>query len=178
MGQYYKPLNVENEQWLYSHDYNNGLKLMEHSYIGNNFVGAVMALMVKGGAWFKKRIVWAGDYYGDDTSEISYYGQCKDTNKVMPQETMSMGSQEKAILVNHTKKLYVRYDEIPSNEDGMFINPLPLLTALGNGRGGGDYFGDDIDKVGIWAGDVLSIEMKVPRSKIYKKFVVKFKIEF
>ncbi len=58
MGQYYKPINIDNKQWLYSHEYNhNGLKLMEHSWIGNDFVGAVMSLMVKGGDWFKKRIV-------------------------------------------------------------------------------------------------------------------------
>ena len=66
MGQYYKPINIDNKQWLYSHDFDNGLKLMEHSWIGNNFVGAVMNLMLKGGEWFKKRIIWSGDYYGDE----------------------------------------------------------------------------------------------------------------
>ncbi len=41
MGQYYKPICLDNElkeQWVYSHDYDNGLKLMEHSYVSNNFV--------------------------------------------------------------------------------------------------------------------------------------------
>ena len=65
MGQYYKPINLDDKQWLYTHDYDTGLKLMEHSWIGNQFVGTVMSLMLKGGLWFKKRIVWAGDYYGD-----------------------------------------------------------------------------------------------------------------
>ena len=42
------------------------------------------------------------------------------------------------------------------------ISPLPLLTALGNGRGGGDYKGTEMDKIGIWARDILSVEFEVP----------------
>ena len=48
MGQYYKPCILgaaptegQHETvmaWMYSHDYDNGLKLMEHSYTDNNFV--------------------------------------------------------------------------------------------------------------------------------------------
>ncbi len=66
-------------------------------------------------------------------------------------------------------------DEMP-DKDGWVINPLPLLTACGNGRGGGDYHSQypDQDKVGIWAGDVLSIEFAVPKRKWYKKLVVSF----
>ena len=51
MGQYYKPINLDDKQWLYSHDFGDGLKLMEHSWIGNDFVGAV------GGSWDLNRIV-------------------------------------------------------------------------------------------------------------------------
>ena len=54
MGQYYHALilkdkvyDTNNEQvlaWLYSHNYSNGLKLMEHSWIGNNFVETLKIL--------------------------------------------------------------------------------------------------------------------------------------
>ncbi len=83
--------------------------------------------------------------------------------------------QQRAKLINHTKKLYVRYDEMRSN-DRWIVNPLPLLTACGNGRGGGDYRNQypDYDKIGIWAGDVLSIEFAVPKDQWYKKFIVGF----
>ncbi len=182
MGQYYKPICLDNKQWLYTHDYGNGLKLMEHSWIGNDFVGYIMALMIKGGDWFRKRIVWAGDYYGtDDGKEVPYWNQAEDDSgegftKIQPTICMSKEMQAKAKLVNHTKKLYVRYDEMPAGEGGWIVNPLPLLTACGNGRGGGDYRSDvDQDKVGIWAGDELSIEFAVPKSKWYKKLVVGFK---
>ena len=166
MGQYYKPVAVNLRQYLYSHDYDSGLKLMEHSWVGNDFVGAVMSLMVKGGDWFRKRIVWAGDYYGSgDGKETYYYSQCQDSTKIKPTICMSQEMQLKAKLVNHTKKLYVRFDELPSN-DGWIVNPLPLLTACGNNRGGGDYLDQypDFDKVGIWAGHELSIEFAVPKA--------------
>ena len=180
MGQYYKPINLDDKQWLSTYDYDDAEKLMEHSWIGNIFVGVIMQLMLPGGQWFKKRIVWAGDYYGDQDGEINHWANHdNDKDKIQPKMFMEAGMQKKVILINHTKELYVRYDEMPESEDvgsGWFINPLPLLTALGNGRGGGDYHSQypDYDKVGAWAGDVLSIEMTVPKSKRYKKMVVSF----
>ena len=50
MGQYYKPVNTETLEHLYSHDYDNGLKLMEHSYQRNDFVTTVESLLAKGGS--------------------------------------------------------------------------------------------------------------------------------
>jgi hypothetical protein len=64
-------------------------------------------------------------------------------------------------IVNHTKRLYVVKD-IPPGVRSLRINPLPLLTAEGNGRGGGDFGGTDEDKVGSWARDVISVEKVAP----------------
>ncbi len=173
MGQYFKTINLDNKQWMQSQT---DITLTGHSWIGNEFVGTVMNLMLKGGLWYKKRIVWAGDYYGYKVDEVYHYSQTAQSDKIHPIVFMDKETQKRAKLVNHTKKLYVRYDEMP-DKDGWVINPLPILTALGNGRGGGDYYlsQPDQDKVGIWAGDVLSIEMSVPKGKWYKKFVVNFK---
>lgn len=173
MGQYYKPINLESGQWLYSHDYGNGLKLMEHSWIGNRFVGAVMKLMLPGGRWYQKPIVWCGDYYNEEGKE-DYYDQAADDKKIRPQESLSEQEQLKAVLINHTTKEYVVYSKIPG-EDGWRINPLPLLTALGNGRGGGDYYDNlpDSNKVGIWAKHILSIEFEIPDDYTELKVVFK-----
>ena len=35
MGQYYYAINVLTKQYLTNHDYGGGIKLMEHSYVGN-----------------------------------------------------------------------------------------------------------------------------------------------
>ena len=43
------------------------------------------------------------------------------------------------------------------------IHPLPLLTAVGNGRGGGDYRGyENKSMVGYYAGDVIEISEEIP----------------
>jgi len=163
MGQYYKPINLESGQWLYSHDYGNGLKLMEHSWIGNQFVGAVMKMMLPGGQWYKKPIVWCGDYYNEEGEE-DYYDFAADDKKIRPEESLAEEEQFNAILANHTTKEYVIYSKMPGDSEEWRINPLPLLTALGNGRGGGDYYDNlpDSDKVGIWAKHILSIEFEIP----------------
>ena len=61
--------------------------------------------------------------------------------------------------------------------DHRFVSLLPtenihLLTAEGNGRGGGDYNGPDLELVGTWARDVISVEGLVPEG--YTELVCKF----
>lgn len=62
MGQYYTPINLDREEYLYSHDYGSGLKLMEHSWVRNDFVETIGILLLKDNPWYKTRIIWAGDY--------------------------------------------------------------------------------------------------------------------
>jgi len=62
MGQYYMPANLDKKQWLYSHDFGSGLKLMEHSYIRNLFVRTAEIFLSPKGTWHKNRVIWAGDY--------------------------------------------------------------------------------------------------------------------
>ena len=174
--------------WIYSHDYGNGLKLMEHSYIGNNFVGVVMKLLSKGGDWYKTPLVWCGDYFTEDGEE-NYYNKVTDDTKIKPKEWMKEKEQRKSILVNHTKKEYVFVSEedykglsdvkkankmlkvIEEEDNDMNIHPLPLLTALGNGRGGGDFHGEN-ELIGYWARDTISVETEIPEN--YKELKVNF----
>ena len=176
MGQYYYPICLTTSEWLYSHDYGNGLKLMEHSWIGNAFVGRIMKLLTKGNKWYKSRIVWCGDYAEKVIGEDNLYSMCYDEKgeheedtkiklfrKIKPRFLLKQAEQKKAIIVNHTKKEYVKLSdcEPEKNESynkGWVINPLPLLTALGNGGGGGDYHGSDMGLVGRWACDEISVE--------------------
>ena len=66
-------------------------------------------------------------------------------------------------VVNETKQVYVDREKAPVTwvwaEGGDFgivrIDPLPLLMAIGNGLGGGDYWGPNEGQVGSWAGDLI-----------------------
>jgi hypothetical protein len=108
-----------------------------------------------------------GKYIPDpekDNGEIDYYSMHKmDEQKINPKTPMpSKADLYKFVLLNHTKKLYFRFDKVKADKGpygtGWKINPLPLLTCLGNnGRGGGDYDGSCMDAVGSWAGDSLSM---------------------
>jgi len=75
-------------------------------------------------------------------------------------------------LCNHTKKEYINlavYCErlvatAYGNNKRYVINPLSLLTAIGNRRNGGDYYPENpnYSSVGIWAGDFISYEAEEP----------------
>lgn len=160
MGQYYKPINVENKQWLYNHEYDNGLKLMEHSYIGNDVMNAVESLLIPGGAWYKTPVVWAGDYADAELAlgneeEDNLYHLCQDDKKIHPPSDAV--DEKYHYLTNHTKHLVIDLTTIQPDEDDFRIHPLSLLVAEGNGRGGGDFYGED-ERIGTWARDIISLE--------------------
>jgi len=171
MGQYYKPVSIETKQWVSSHHFGSGLKLMEHSWLKNDMVNAVANLLREGNPWFKTSIVWAGDY-GDENKFLTPE-QIKEYKAVNPDYEANLysyvgeyGSEVKPRnprkiigrwLINHTKKERVSLTGLPKDSDGWRIHPLPLLTCNGNGRGGGDYR-EDNDMVGAWAGDVISVQ--------------------
>lgn len=175
MGQYYKPclINEDNEvvAWLYSHNYSNGLKLMEHSWLGNNFVEAVESLIIENGRFHPKEnnvsLVWAGDYAEPEEGvNQNLYQLCHDQEKINP---VAGNLSKFNYIVNHDKKQFVDKRKVEV-EDSMKqwgdyrIHPLPLLTAEGNGQGGGDFRGEDPrGLVGSWARNRISIEKRKPR---------------
>ncbi len=127
MGQYYMPLSLEKNEGVYSHDFNNGLKLMEHSYIRNNFVAVVENLIAEGGKWFGDRIVWAGDYADpekDENGDVIQYefeGKFYDLtlhhkvrkNIIKPEKVKRPNFR---YLVNMDTKEFVDFKKIPSTD--------------------------------------------------------------
>ena len=160
MGQYYKPISLDKKEYVYSHAYNNGLKLMEHSYIGNSFMKVIENLLAKNGRWYKTRLVWAGDYADNEKGfDTNLY------NLVM-KEIRPTKKEYYRYIVNHSKKIYIDKRGIRKSVNGWKIHPLSLLTTEGNGRGGGDFYGED-DRIGTWARDVISMENSVESYKDY-----------
>lgn len=177
MGQYYHPINIDKKQYVYSHDYGSGLKLMEHSWVGNNFVNVVENLIAEGGAWHGDRIVWAGDYADPDKgrkNNLYCIVGAKDKNRIKPDPTVTrivpVKSKFRYVLNDDTKE-FVDTKKIPLSdvyyEDNgtawtYTMHPLPILTCEGNGRGGGDFHkGDDL--VGKWARNRVSVSTRKPK---------------
>ena len=54
----------------------------------------------------------------------------------------------------------------------MKLYPVSLLTAVGNGKGGGDYGWYNKQLVGIWAFDLISIEDEVSPNYTIKDTII------
>lgn len=188
MGQYYMPCMLKDKSnavggHLYSHQWDNGLKLMEHSYVGNNFVAAVESLLLPGQPWYRKRIVWSGDY--GDMNRL--YKGCVDANNHRDlvdepiQRTLAKSIYRVSnypYILNFTKRQFVDIRKVPVLDKGdhkWSVHPLPLLTCDGNGRGGGDY-GLDNPYVGVWAKHRIGIANEVPKG--FTEIVPNFEMDW
>ena len=170
MGQYYKVIILAEKSGkkefirfsLNPSNYNNGVKLMEHSYIDNNFMSVVEKIISSDGMFYKSRIVWAGDYADNEPDSDT------NLNKMSKEESFfpNVSENKYTYILNHTKKQYVDKSKIN------IIHPLPLLTAEGNGKGGGDYRGLNENLVGTWARDVISADNELPTE--YTELICEF----
>jgi len=181
MGQYYKPISIEKKQYVYSHDIKysfkrddgrtielgNGLKLMEHSWVKNEFVNVIASLIAVGGAWHGDRLVWAGDYADNERSEK--------TRRLLKRNLYDIVGENKIIpeIPKKTYRYFLNLDtlefvdvqnspEVDPNDPGWQIHPLPLLTCEGNGRGGGDFRGEN-PMVGAWARNRIEASYTKPK---------------
>jgi len=165
MGQYFKPISIDKNESLSAHDFDNGLKLMEHSWIGNEFVNVVENLIMRGGKWFNTKIVWGGDYAdgeaGDDSENLYAI-----SNKINPKFGVKISGLR--YILNLDTREFVDINKIPVSEtyEGFdyIVHPLPLLTCEGNGRGGGDYNNKESSLIGKWSRNRVTIQKSKPKN--------------
>ena len=170
MGQYYLIINETKREFLCAHDYDNGLKLMEHSYLGNNLVCVAEALIGPGGRWEGDVIRWEGDYAeGPGEGRENRYCEAHELGYTQLKDLKPLPMlRSRRFVVNHDKELFVDTEKQP----GERIHPWPLLICNGNGRGGGDYSGTNEQLVGSWAGNRVVTTDDVPNG--YKELDVTF----
>ena len=110
-----------------------------------------------------------GDYSEDDelrkitTEDLNYDMVWGDRDNFHEFPAPRFGYKGK-YLVNWSKGVYISFDLWKKHyeKDEWPLCPFAILTAIGNGRGGGDYEGIEMDRVGEWAWDEISIEKKPP----------------
>lgn len=178
MGQYYYPIikRGNSTKAYYSHYYDNGLKLMEHSYVGNKFTETVLKQLLEN----KGRLAWVGDYAkkGDVQSEFEEkFIKARENFDKYREDAKAIERTENSLrlkFINHTKKEYLDMTRYITKNNvldkwGFIVHPIPLLTAIGNGKGGGDYWGTQKEKVGYWACDLIEArEWLEPEEEKYK----------
>lgn len=117
----------------------------------------------------------------DGKYDISLYGFAKDNFNEIKLEKLE--KEEYRYIYNHNKKEFVDLDHCPlawlykekGNYKQVKISPLSLLLALGNGMGGGDYWGNNHTMVGKYIEDVDKLEItKEPLKLDYSEFRPEF----
>ncbi len=202
MGQYFNVVNLTKKELISPYDFDNGAKIMEHSWIGNEYVGVVLELLKPEKSWYKNKIVWSSDYMDEEEflseqcefgetppkdlvfSHYYYKGEAYHTlfsfanqyfTKIKPAKKKRYSYKTYKYLLNHDTKQYVNLDTLPAkkhteNYNGtkkvykFSVNPLPLLTAAGHGRGGGCYYSEvGQEFIGTWSGNSISLEKQLPK---------------
>lgn len=186
----------------YAHD--NGAKLMEHSYVGNWYVKEYEKALAEEfyGYPLVWSGDYADSHFDTDVyskalefvdkatrKNAKALGYRKNKNGRWGDEFIRDGitASEKSLaiatpfeelnttyeyIINFTKKMFVRIPKKTGN--GLLIHPLPLLCADGNGRGGGDYEGTNMELIGAWTFDRIGVANELPKS-IKTELVVEFK---
>lgn len=167
-----------------SYDYeHNGAKLTEHSYIGNGYVEAVLEFIADNGparlmwcgdyapAYVESEIfpnpdwslcnrttkdkvkflenIWADEaIMGDEADKYPGLVDVNPFNQARPFYNRIR------LIHNQTKNLWIDLQDYDITHE-LDLHPIPLLTAIGNECGGGDYYGPNKELCGTWAGDVL-----------------------
>jgi len=134
----------------------NGYKLMETSYIGNQMVNDVVSELVAHRDQ-SPRIVWMGEYASDARWEGATEDDMEEVAVLMRfiHGPFEHSIRRKAVQDAQPPKVWIlcpdlgQYIEYDREKEG--IAALPLLCAIGNGLGGGDYRGTNMDLVGTWA---------------------------
>jgi len=195
MGQYYRALTKTGNGKLNAFDRSvivNGepeytpAKLTEHSWFFNQFVNALCEQIYN--APKPTHVIWMGDYatqfecYWEQDFNGLTKRKIRDYHKFVwdHQSPKSVEGTDFTLsgkyLINHSKNEYINgstyyennvMEKLP-NGYGWCLHPLPILTCIGNGLGGGDYtyHTDDstIDYIGSWAWDELEISDTAPDS--------------
>lgn len=189
LGQYWKTINLSTGEFAEGIS----LKLTETSWIGNSYMARICNLLLPDEFWHMTRLICVGDYcthvegiekYADmymdavplnrlrltkeEKEALDRYPNLYTIAEVFGEDLSPNDEKDKTrvrYIYNHTKKEFVNLRNCPKDSDGAAMHPLPLLLAVGNGLGGGDYFGFRSGKrmitpgkkyIGYWAGDCLS----------------------
>lgn len=144
-------------------------KLLEHSYIGSNYVGYILSLLGDD-KYYGYPLVWAGDY-ADPINNKNYYSLAG--LYVRSHKQTNLGFDYYRYIINLSKKQYIDLMDY----DDSYIHPIPILTSIGNGEGGnGDYIGtSNANMVGKWAFDCFGVTNDILKLNGFEKVFYEFK---
>jgi len=203
MGQYYRAMVIgekDDIKVVSPYDFDNGAKLTGFSWCGNNFINAVLSLIHNN----KAKVAFIGDYANEpyepsedyyasimpEESFAKYYKAAWDSNEKLnlrkyrfTKDDMNMMDMDTTgkYLVNHDIceyidiAAYIKEAAFFWHDDYWAVNPFPILTACGNGRGGGDFYSENIggEYVGTWAFAMIEYTGQIPEGYTQSDIIFK-----
>ena len=160
MGSYYMAtiVNNKNEGKMYdTHALGNGLKLMEHSYIGNNYVNYVLSLL----EGKENRLVWLCDYHNPDENTKLTWEKCVEETEYDKSVRIE---DDKYYVINHTLNVYIDIKKLDQLEEdnGWTIHPIPILcNSDTQSQGGGDFHKEDSRRAS-WCEHYIEVTLDKP----------------
>lgn len=189
MGQYYLAVNVDKKEMLCIDGKKIGGKLVEIAF-NKKECSAILNQIA--GAWNGDRIFLVGDYADQRKSNEKYYQIYRKLESEFHLERSfyyyildsfkkvdgSVEDKKFRYIYNHSKKVYIDLRHCPKccEENSWrqeYISPLPILIAMGNGLGGGDYYNRENEYLaGAWCDSIASVEItSEPKDELgYEEF--------
>lgn len=102
--------------------------------------------------------------YSDNEGAKKLNNPCNEKYNKEKLQKLLLGKKKK-YLINHTINEYFEIGKYIEKNDrnGWCLHPLPILTACGNGQGGGDYISPvGQEDVGKWAYDLIEFSYDLP----------------
>ena len=165
MGAYYLASNNKNLLDIKELHF---LKLMEHGYFYDHYVGSVLNMYRDN----PQPLVWLCDYYCSDDEE--YDPNIKTWNEletaIIPRIISESGLRsifKNFYILNHTQKLFIDTQKLltlykQQGKDSLIIHPIPILTNSNkSSMGGGDYHRED-SRRGTWRMNIIELKLAVP----------------
>lgn len=164
MGQYYKVRIFDEEnknEVIISESDNKNIgngKLMEFVWLDSPVANTISEMIYN----HTQRVACVGDYV--EIEECDFRNRVWESKGVKPRENIF--KLDNKYIINHTKKEYIDFNEYfsintvnnPYGHNYVCKNPIPILTAKGNSRGGGDFYGYYMELAGSWFDHLISIE--------------------
>lgn len=193
MGQYYLIANMDKREVLCLDGRFPGMKLLEIA-CSKTDSNAVINQIAE--SWHGDTVYLIGDYADLSDPNVTYFDELRRwTDKLHLTDSLytyvsdnftkvegDPADKGYRFVYNHNEKVYIDLLHIPLSHDSRFnfdyyINPIPLLIAMGNGRGGGDYGSNNEHLAGSWCKSITAVEItNEPKDDLgYEEFHPDFK---
>ena len=136
-------------------------QMKDQAFVDCRYTACVKGLLFQTPA----HVIWAGSLADPEPGKERNMFDCARNKRLRPETLIPFTKDvfsRMHYLVNHSKRQYIDYATALKDDSGNRLDPLPILTAEGNGRGQGDYYGINRELAGIWARDIISIEETPP----------------